>query len=112
MTDRAALARRWRRFSVVVAIVMVVIVAGAVWPRNDTSTTTRAVTNASDSTSTSSPAATETVIAARYEGMPPVVDPSNIYSEIGADRVSAEHQSDPPRVYVPVPMSCVPVAEV
>jgi YVTN family beta-propeller protein len=34
-------------------------------------------------------------------GMPPVIDPANLYSEIGADRVSPELKNDLPRVYVP-----------
>jgi YVTN family beta-propeller protein len=34
-------------------------------------------------------------------GMPPVVNPQNLYSETGADHVSPEIAHDPPRVYVP-----------
>ena len=34
-------------------------------------------------------------------GMPPVVDPRNLYSETGADHVSPEVAHDLPRVYVP-----------
>ncbi len=34
-------------------------------------------------------------------GMPPVVDPRNLYSETGADHVSPEIAHDLPRVYVP-----------
>jgi YVTN family beta-propeller protein len=34
-------------------------------------------------------------------GIPPVVDPTNIYSEIGPDRVSPALKNDLPRVYVP-----------
>jgi YVTN family beta-propeller protein len=34
-------------------------------------------------------------------GMPPVVDPSNLYSETRADKMSAAVASAPPRVYVP-----------
>ena len=34
-------------------------------------------------------------------GMPPVVDPSNLYSETRADKMSAAVTSAPPRVYVP-----------
>src|SRR5438552_1785070 len=34
-------------------------------------------------------------------GMPPVVDPSNLYSETRADKVSAVAAPAPPRVYVP-----------
>src|SRR4051794_23360002 len=34
-------------------------------------------------------------------GMPPVINPLNLYSETGADRVSLEAAHDLPRVYVP-----------
>jgi YVTN family beta-propeller protein len=34
-------------------------------------------------------------------GMPPVVDPTNLYSETGADHLSPALKSDLPRVYVP-----------
>jgi len=34
-------------------------------------------------------------------GMPPVPDPTNLYSEIGPDRVSPALKNDLPRVYVP-----------
>jgi YVTN family beta-propeller protein len=34
-------------------------------------------------------------------GMPPVIDPANLYSEIGSDRLSAAVKNDLPRVYVP-----------
>ncbi|MBV1837880.1 YncE family protein [Acetobacter estunensis] len=34
-------------------------------------------------------------------GMPPVVDPSNIYSEAAAGKVRADVASDPARIYVP-----------
>ena len=34
-------------------------------------------------------------------GMPPVIDPTNLYSEIGPDRVSAALKNDLVRVYVP-----------
>jgi YVTN family beta-propeller protein len=34
-------------------------------------------------------------------GMPPVIDPTNLYSEIGADHLSPVVKNDPPRVYVP-----------
>jgi YVTN family beta-propeller protein len=38
---------------------------------------------------------------ATLPGMPPVVDPSNLYSEIAAGKVSAAVAGDLPRVYVP-----------
>jgi YVTN family beta-propeller protein len=38
---------------------------------------------------------------ATVPGMPPVIDPSNLYSEAGAGRLSAAVAGDLPRVYVP-----------
>lgn len=38
---------------------------------------------------------------ATVPGMPPVIDPTNLYSEVGADRLSAAVKNDLPRVYVP-----------
>ena len=105
MTDPAVLARRWRRFTELVAVglvvVLVIAVAVAVWPRGGTSTKSRAVTNASDTTTTDTTVTTTAPADIGYPGMPPVVDPSNIYSEIGPQHLSPQHQSDPPRVYVP-----------
>ncbi|MEY2449223.1 MAG: hypothetical protein QOH79_2699 [Acidimicrobiaceae bacterium] len=105
MTDTSALARRWRQVTGIAVVVLVVVVAIALWPRGGTSTTSRAVTNASDASSTTATTTSTTEaavpVAVGYPGMPPVVDPTNIYSEIGPDRVSPLHRSDPPRVYVP-----------
>lgn len=39
--------------------------------------------------------------AAPPAGMPPVIDPHNVYSEIGASRLAATVRDDPARVYVP-----------
>jgi YVTN family beta-propeller protein len=36
-----------------------------------------------------------------YPGMPPVVDPRNIYSEAQPGKIAAAHRADPFRVYVP-----------
>ena len=84
------------------AVVLVVVVGVALWPRSAGSKS-RALTNASTSTSTGDSSTTSAPIpqAVRYAGMPPVVDPSNIYSEIGPQHLSPQHASDPPRVYVP-----------
>ena len=38
---------------------------------------------------------------ATVPGMPPVVDPQNLYSETGAGKLSPAVANDPPRVYVP-----------
>jgi YVTN family beta-propeller protein len=54
-------------------------------------------------------AATEPLAAAKpvaaapavLPGMPPVVDPRNLYSEIGAGKVGAALADDPERIYVP-----------
>jgi len=102
MTDRAVLARRWKRFTQLVAVALVVVVVVAVWPRDDDDTTSRAVTAGSDNPSTTGiTATTSTEPLVGYPGMPPVVDPSNIYSEIGPEHLSPDHASDPPLVYVP-----------
>lgn len=48
--------------------------------------------------------AAQTVLPERIvpvPGMPPVPDPTNLYSETGADRVSPALKNDLPRVYVP-----------
>jgi DNA-binding beta-propeller fold protein YncE len=37
----------------------------------------------------------------RLPGMPPVINPQNLYSEAGADRVSPEVAHDLPRIYAP-----------
>ena len=44
---------------------------------------------------------TGTPAIATVPGMPPVVDPTNLYSEAGAGRLSATVAADLPRVYVP-----------
>ena len=48
----------------------------------------------------SAPAATPAVIVA-LPGMPPVIDPRNLYSETAAGKVGAALRDDPERVYVP-----------
>jgi YVTN family beta-propeller protein len=107
MTDRAVLARRWRRFTQLVAVVLVVVVAVGVWPRDDEESSSRAVTNAGETTSTSGAGTTgatpppDTQPLAPYPGMPAVVDAKNIYSEIGPEHLSPSHAADPARVYVP-----------
>ncbi|MBS0550104.1 MAG: hypothetical protein JSR24_20300, partial [Proteobacteria bacterium] len=47
---------------------------------------------------TASPAPAEIVTV---PGMPPVIDPTNLYSEIGPDRLSPAVRNDLARVYVP-----------
>ena len=104
MTDGAVLARRWKRFTQAVAVALVVVVAIAVFPRDDEEATSRAVTNASDTTTSTTATILTTPSTAPlppYPGMPPVVDPKNIYSEIGPEHLSPAHAADPPRVYVP-----------
>jgi YVTN family beta-propeller protein len=46
-------------------------------------------------------AAPNTAAVATVPGMPPVVDPLNLYSETAADRMSPVVKGDPQRVYVP-----------
>ena len=49
----------------------------------------------------SAPAAPQREAVATVPGMPAVIDPHNLYSETGADRVSAAVRDDLQRVYVP-----------
>jgi YVTN family beta-propeller protein len=101
MTNPAVLARR-RWLLGLVAVALVIAVAVAVWSRGG-STKSGAVTKASGSSSTTEATSTTpgVTVGVGYPGMPPVIDPSNIYSEIGPQHLSPQHQSDPPRVYVP-----------
>ncbi|MEY2424019.1 MAG: hypothetical protein QOI95_4086 [Acidimicrobiaceae bacterium] len=102
MADKAALARRWRNVTVSAVAALVVVVAIALWPNDSTNPRSRAVTTASAApTSSSVPASSSQPGPAGYPGMPPVIDPANIYSEIGPQHLTPQHQSDPPRVYVP-----------
>jgi YVTN family beta-propeller protein len=98
MADRTTLHRRWQRFTALAVVALVVVVAIGLWPRG-------AKTKSSGVATVSGPSSTTTATTVRapsgYPGMPPVIDPSNIYSEIGAQHLSALHRSDPPRVYVP-----------
>src|SRR5215470_17915269 len=87
MRARPILGQRRR---IVIALILgaaVVLVAIVLWLRDvKKSTKTSAVTGSS---------------TAVYPGMPPVIDPSNIYSETSPGHLSAQHYSDPKRVYVP-----------
>jgi YVTN family beta-propeller protein len=47
------------------------------------------------------PAPTAAAAIATIPGMPPVVDPANLYSETGAGKLGAAVAADLPRVYVP-----------
>ena len=80
-----------RRTLVAAVAVLLVAVLIAVWPRHHPHHDTTAATVPPDA---------RRALAA-YPGMPPVVDPANIYSEIGPGRVPAAHRNDPPRIYVP-----------
>ncbi len=46
-------------------------------------------------------AAPGTAAPSPLAGMPPIVDPHNVYSEIGASKLAAAVRDDPARVYVP-----------
>jgi YVTN family beta-propeller protein len=78
-----------RRTLVITAALLLVALVAAIWPRH----------HHDDATTSVSPAARRTLPA--YPGMPPVVDPANIYSEIAPGRVPAGHRTDPARIYVP-----------
>src|SRR5882672_3477694 len=90
------MSRRWRVGLGSAAVVLVVAGAVAWWTRASDSTP-RPVTASSSSASTT----TTSAPATGYPGMPPVVDPTNIYSEIGPTHLSPFHASDPALVYVP-----------
>lgn len=77
----------------VVVVAVVTLVAVVVWARHNSSDASGAKTTPTAS-SGSAP-------LAGFPGMPPVVDPSNIYSEIGLSHLSPQHAGDPHRVYVP-----------
>jgi YVTN family beta-propeller protein len=81
-----------RRALVVLAAVMVVGLAGiiAALLDHDEPSSSRA-----SSTTTSAPP------PSGYPGMPAVVDPTNIYSEIGPTHLAPGLAAQPPRVYVP-----------
>jgi YVTN family beta-propeller protein len=80
-----------RRTMVATVALLLVALIAAVWPRH----------HHHDATSTTSVPRAARQPLAGYPGMPAVVDPANIYSEIGAGHVPAAHRNDPPRIYVP-----------
>jgi YVTN family beta-propeller protein len=83
--------RRRRLFALLLSAIAVFVVAGVATRRADVT-----APNVS-----ASGAPTTTVAPRGYPGMPPVVDPTNIYSEIGPDHVPAAIGGQPARVYVP-----------
>jgi YVTN family beta-propeller protein len=93
---------RWfRRLVVAVTVVGLVAVAcsggGSSTQSADTTTTVASGTSTSGATtSTAPPKKIDTI-----PGMPPVVDPSNLYSEIASDKVSDVAKQALTRVYVP-----------
>src|SRR4051812_2692867 len=110
MTDTAVLARRWRRVVIIAAAVAIGVTASAVWPsvrQHDSVSSVQAdespssATSAPSSSVSAAASAAPPVALAAYPGMPPVIDPNNIYSEIGPGHFSGTHASDPARVYVP-----------
>ncbi len=58
-----------------------------------------AVGAAAQTTQTATPVGPAPIVT--VPGMPPVIDPTNLYSEIGADRLSPAVRADLARVYVP-----------
>jgi YVTN family beta-propeller protein len=88
------------RHRLLVAVAAVVILIGAVILSRDLRSGSASGKNASTQTASSS-AASATSAASGYPGMPPVVDPANVYSEIGAGRLRPEIAGDLARVYVP-----------
>src|SRR5689334_1019551 len=86
-------ARRMRRAGIIAApLVIGALVAVVVWPKDHVPSRPRA----------SAPLASSSAAPSTgYPGMPPVVDPKNIYSEAEPGHVSPQHRADPFRVYVP-----------
>ena len=77
------------RHRLLVAVAAVVILIGAVIVSRDLRSGSASGKNASTQTASSS-AASATSAASGYPGMPPVVDPANVYSEIGPGRLRPE----------------------
>src|SRR3954462_15224110 len=96
------MSRRGRYALAVAVLALVVAGAVAVWARSSPAPS-RAATSTTTSTSTTTTplGTTTTTIATGYPGMPPVVDPTNIYSETGLTHLSPLHANDPALVYVP-----------
>jgi YVTN family beta-propeller protein len=92
---------RWfRRLVVALTVLGVVAVACSDGgSRSQDASTTTVAPGTSTSGATTSTAAPKKV--ATIPGMPPVVDPSNLYSEIGSDKVSDVAKQALSRVYVP-----------
>ena len=88
------------RHRLLVAVAAVVILIGAVIVSRDLRSGSASGKNAATQTASSS-AASATSAATGYPGMPPVVDPANVYSEIGPGRLRPELAGDIARVYVP-----------
>ena len=108
---------RWRRLSVTLAVaatasgIALVALADTEAPRasgDDTKATTTTLPRPTPSPSPSAtPSRTVTTVAsalgptAPLRGMPPVLDPTNLYAAAGANMLSAAVKGDPYRIYVP-----------
>lgn len=93
-------------------LIAAVLVGGATWVERvqgaaatqtatQTATPTSAQLSAQAAAQTSAKAAAAAAALPLYPGMPPLVDPKNLYSETSAGKVSAALQGDLQRVYVP-----------
>ena len=88
-----------RRHRLLAAVAVLVLIVAAVVVLDRRSASRPSASAASNSVAVVSGGATNGT--GGYPGMPPVLDPVNIYSEIGPGRVQPSIAEDLPRVYVP-----------
>ena len=95
-----------------IAIVAAVTAAGAIssWVAAQTSGAAAKPSSSASAATSSAPAAktdapapapVPPAVPVAVEGMPPIIDPNNLYSEVGADRMSPAVAGALERVYVP-----------
>jgi len=92
---------RRRRALVAITIVIAVVLAVSVARDLRSGPAAGKTAAASASTGSSLPTAGTDSTTGGYRGMPPVVDPANVYSEIGPDHLQPVVAGDIARVYVP-----------
>jgi YVTN family beta-propeller protein len=95
-------ARRNLLFAAVALIVVIGVIALLADRGGDTTSTGSGSTStASGGTTSTGESSTSTTAAASPTGMPPVIDPSNVYSEQTAGKLDPRVAGDRPLVYVP-----------
>src|SRR5262245_33378831 len=90
-----------RRLLLVAFVAVVVLVAAAVFVRPVTFHSATGAASRAPGLNPAAGASGGADASGGYPGMPSVVDPSNIYSEISSDKVKPDVAGDLPRVYVP-----------